>query len=325
MTTISEDRAISDVFDSPWKEILDAYFKDFVEFFLPQAFKEIDWRRGYEFLDTELVRITREAKIGNRHMDRLAKVWLKNGLERCILIHVDIQGERQKNFPDRMFIYYYRSYDLKQWPVVGVAILADTNKKWRPREFRQELWGCQVVYRFNVVKLLDFSEDIAILEQSDNPFAIVTLAHLQAKKTKKRPGERYQAKWHIIRSLYQRGFSRQKIIDLFRFVDWVLALPPEEDRQFWQDLSHLEEVQQMPYLSSIERIGMEKGIEKGMEKGMEKGTLKGHADMLLALIKNRFGQPPEWISTKLAQADMETLVQWGNKLFGAKKVEEIFQ
>jgi hypothetical protein len=43
-------RPISDI-DSPWKEILDRYSKDFMAFFFPPAFREIDWTRGYAFLD----------------------------------------------------------------------------------------------------------------------------------------------------------------------------------------------------------------------------------------------------------------------------------
>ena len=49
-------------------------------------------------------------------------------------------------------------------------------------------------YQFTAVKLLDYPE--AELEESNNPFAIVTLAHLRAKRTKHRVENRYQAKWN---------------------------------------------------------------------------------------------------------------------------------
>ncbi|WP_243147395.1 hypothetical protein [Scytonema sp. UIC 10036] len=38
-------------YDSPWKEALELYFEAFIDFFFPQAYREIDWQRGYEFLD----------------------------------------------------------------------------------------------------------------------------------------------------------------------------------------------------------------------------------------------------------------------------------
>lgn len=37
-------------FDSPWKETLEYYFEDFMAFFFSQAYADIDWQRGYEFL-----------------------------------------------------------------------------------------------------------------------------------------------------------------------------------------------------------------------------------------------------------------------------------
>ena len=35
-------------YDSPWKEILEAFFEEFMVFFFPMAHSEIDWSKGYE-------------------------------------------------------------------------------------------------------------------------------------------------------------------------------------------------------------------------------------------------------------------------------------
>jgi spore cortex formation protein SpoVR/YcgB (stage V sporulation) len=55
-------------YDSPWKEILEAYFRDFMQFFFPQIETEIAWERGYEFLDKELQQVVREnlSELGSR-------------------------------------------------------------------------------------------------------------------------------------------------------------------------------------------------------------------------------------------------------------------
>ncbi len=39
---------MADDYDSPWKEILEDYFQDFMAFFFPLAAAEIDWPRGFE-------------------------------------------------------------------------------------------------------------------------------------------------------------------------------------------------------------------------------------------------------------------------------------
>ncbi|MEO5347450.1 MAG: DUF4351 domain-containing protein [Magnetococcus sp. YQC-9] len=299
-------------YDSPWKEILKPYFKDFLAFFLPLAHNGIDWRRDPEFLDKELDRITKEAKAKNRRVDLLVKVWLLNGDELWVLNHVEVQGDRDSEFAERMYTCQHRAYDLHRKPVVGLAILADEDSSWRISEYRQVLWGSEVIYRFNTVKLLDYLDYLPDLEASDNPFAIVTLAHLTGKQTRNQPEKRYQEKQRITRSLYQRGFSRQKIIDLYRFIDWVLSLPEKADNRFWEELSNFEENKKMPYITSVERIGMRKGEQIG------------EAKMLRRLLQRRFGELPTWASEKLAKAESPSLEEWGLRILDAQSLDAVF-
>ncbi|MGI0481359.1 hypothetical protein ACN4EE_11275 [Geminocystis sp. CENA526] len=42
-------------YDSPWKEALDVYFPEFIAFFFTHVYQEINWERGYETLDKELL------------------------------------------------------------------------------------------------------------------------------------------------------------------------------------------------------------------------------------------------------------------------------
>ncbi|NES72513.1 MAG: hypothetical protein F6K24_48625 [Okeania sp. SIO2D1] len=65
-------------YDSPWKEALDVYFPEFMAFFFPDAYQEIDWEKGYETLDKEFQQIVQDANLGKRLADKLVKVWLKN-------------------------------------------------------------------------------------------------------------------------------------------------------------------------------------------------------------------------------------------------------
>jgi hypothetical protein len=97
-------------YDSPWKEIIERYFPDFLEFFFPQAFAEIDWKKPYEFLDQELQQLETDAEIGKRLADKVAKVWLLNGEEAWILIHIEVQGQYDRNFAERMYTYNYRLF-----------------------------------------------------------------------------------------------------------------------------------------------------------------------------------------------------------------------
>jgi len=51
-------------YDSPWKEIIEQFFPEFIAFFFPHIYNDIDWSRGYEFLDKELQKIVRDSQTG---------------------------------------------------------------------------------------------------------------------------------------------------------------------------------------------------------------------------------------------------------------------
>jgi hypothetical protein len=60
----------------------------------------VDWSRGYESLDKELHRIMPESEVSNRLADMLFKVWLHDGQETWLLIHIEIQAQAEEKFPN---------------------------------------------------------------------------------------------------------------------------------------------------------------------------------------------------------------------------------
>jgi len=91
-------------YDSPWKEILDGYFPDFMAFFFADIHTDIDWSRGYESLDAALQQMVRDAALGRRLADKLMQVWRRDGTPQMVLIHLEVQGQREADFAKRMFV-----------------------------------------------------------------------------------------------------------------------------------------------------------------------------------------------------------------------------
>jgi len=175
-----------------------------------------------------------------------------------------------------MYVYNYRIYDRYRKQVVSLAILADESKTWKPTEFAYRVWGCEIGIRFPVIKLLDYEKDGEIpLEQQHNPFAIATKAHILAKRSKGKSQERLAWKLNLIKGLYQGGYNRQEILDLFRFIDWIMTLPEKEEKLFKEDLIRFEEGLRMQYVTSIERMGRREGIIEGKREGKKEGIKVG--------------------------------------------------
>ena len=289
-----------------------------MEFFFPSAYEEIDWSKKYEFLETELQQVRPQAEIGKRVADKLAKVWLKNGDELWVMVHIEVQNQRQTAFPERMFTYNYRIRDLFNCQVASFAILTavcpgsatrttrgtqDQDAGWRPTEFSQQLLGCEIAFNFQIAKLLDYKDRWQELEESRNPFATVVMAHLKAQETRGEQQERKRWKLSLIRRLYQKGYEREQIVNLFKFIDWVMQLPQELEKEFWQEVNQLQEEKQMQYITSVERIGIEKGLEQGLDRGLHQGALR----QLLRLLQHRFDSVPESVQSRLTSCTVEQL------------------
>ncbi len=303
------DQNNSDDFDSPWKDILEAWFQEFMIFFFPHAAEDIDWDTGYEFLDKELQQVVRDADLGRRYADKLVKLWLKNGQAAYVLVHVEIQGQTDIGFAERMFVYNYRFYDRFRKPVVSLAVLADESPDWRPDRFDYGLWGSETGIRFPVVKLLDYLKRLDMLEASENPFALATLAHLETQKTRQNPDMRFESKLRFVKSLYIRGWDRKKIILLFHFIDWVMRLPGHLEDRLWDTIHKIEEEGKMSYISSVERIGYKRGLSEGIAQGVTQGVAQGVKQAIELGLSLKFGddtagslmphiqnmQDPDWL------------------------------
>jgi hypothetical protein len=238
-------------------------------FFFPQIHADIDWSRGFEFLDQELQQVVRDAELGRRLADKLVRVWRLSGEETWVLIHIEVQSSEQAEFSFRMYVYNYRLSDKYNVPIVSLAILGDERSSWRPQQYQRQLWGCSVDFQFPIAKLLDYGGNWQALEESSNPFAVVVMAHLKAQETRNDGQQRKLWKFTLIRRLYEQGYERQDILNLYRFIDWLLELPEGLELAFQQEIEQFEQERQMTYISSIERNAEQKGRQEGRQEEVE--------------------------------------------------------
>jgi septum formation topological specificity factor MinE len=285
-------------YDNPWKDALSVYFPAFMAFFFTHIDANIDWSRGYEFLDKEFQQIVRDAEIGLREADKLVKVWRLDGEETWVLIHIEVQSQVQSVFPERMYVYNNRIFDRYRRQVVSLAVLADDQPSWRPTQYSYEIWGCQVLLKFPVVKLLDYQ--LPALEASANPFAVIVMAHLTTQQTRKDPQGRYQGKLRIAKSLYQRGYGRQDILELLRLIEWMMTLPEDLDRNFQQELIRFEEESRMPYILSFERRAL---------RARQEGILQQLREDILEVLQIRFENMPNSLEEAINQIEDDTVLK----------------
>jgi len=286
-------------FDSPWKEALETYLEDFLAFFFPGIHNAIDWTKPPVFLDKEFQQVVSASEVGRRLVDKLVKVWRRDGSDAWVLVHAEIQNSPEPAFAQRMFVYNYRIFDRFERDVVSLAVLGDTTASWLPTTYTRDLWGCRVEFTYPVVKLHDYRTVRASLEEDRNPFAVVVLAHLGAQDTRGNPPTRLAVKTTLTRRLYERGYDRARIVTLYRLIDWLLELPDAQEILFWNEITALEEERKMAYVTSIERLS----LARGRREGREEGKLEGQRDTLREVLEARFGALTDALLERLASLD----------------------
>jgi hypothetical protein len=109
-------------------------------------------------------------------------------------------------------------------------------------------------------------------------------------------------------------------LELFRFIDGLLALPAELEQQFSEQLHQYEAAMSRPYITSIERRGIEQGERRGLQR-----ALAAERALLKSLAQRQWGEPvAAALATLVADIpDPERLTEIGGWIFDCPSAEEL--
>jgi predicted transposase/invertase (TIGR01784 family) len=296
--------------DSAWKDIIRDYLPDFLTWYFPSVAAALDLSARPVFRDKELNRISRGNRLPGRVADLLIELPPSGAATSraihppptLILCHVEIQGSPESTFAERLFQYAYRIYDRFGHFPVTLVVLADSNTRFRPAEFTRDLLGATLRLEFHTAKLIDYRERVRVPGEDENIFATVTRIHLAVQQEKLQrkwtdDRSRYELKRRLMREVVEERADRpeeqKKLLGLLAFLDWLVALPKELDQLFFDETETARGAQTMPYVTSWERMGIEKGLEQGIEQGLARGELRDKHAVLKRLLDRKFGLEPE--------------------------------
>ncbi|EXJ09133.1 hypothetical protein [Nitrincola nitratireducens] len=115
--------------------------------------------------------------------------------------------------------------------------------------------------------------------------------------------------------MYERGYSKQQIQELFNVIDWMIQIPSTLDEDFLNAIYVIEEDKKMPYINTAEKVGLEKGRQEGRQE-----TLRATAK---SLIEIKFGELPEWVTRQLQEASANQLDTWIKNILTAESLESL--
>jgi hypothetical protein len=222
-------------FDSNWKYLIVKYFFQFIQFFIPDLYADIDLMRPPVFLDNELQTIWRSMKTGLKMTDKLVQVWLKNGEERLLLVHIEVQARFETLFSKRMYTISYRILDKYKVQPVALAVFVDTPIPSQFDTYEDKTYGTETRYKYNAYKIINQTET-ELLKRDDNLFSLVVLADLRTIQTKKEGEEfdRLTFKKHLYNLLLERNFDPEVYTDVLNFINYLMILPEPLEIEYKQ-------------------------------------------------------------------------------------------
>ena len=177
-----------------------------------------------------------------------------------------------------------------------------------------------------MVKILDYRGKEQELEGEKNPFGVIVLAHLREMETKRDVEKRLLWKVSLVKALYDKGYTREDVLLLYTFIDWLISLPRGYDRKFHEEIVRFEEVKKVPFVTTAEKIGMEKGLREGIERGLKKGIKEGmkegmktgKLELVRQLLIRKFGSIDKETESLLNNAPVNKIDELALAIFDIK-------
>jgi hypothetical protein len=282
--------------DELWKFILTTLHQQAILFYFGKKLHdEIDWSVEPESLEQEFNDAFTANEPNRRAADKIFRYRCKNGTDRFIIFHIEVQDKKEADFKQRMFEYYnfirvkYRTFD-----ILALAIYIGKAVPKSPDIFEMNFHGVSIRYKFIAFIIRDQVE--AKLIASDNPFALVALAGLYKIKAGSNPTKRLAFKKKLLDVLLTKKYDHAIFFQLNTFVKYLIRLPKplsndydtyfnniktshkmvtwEIDREYIEGQKSIFEKALNEYMAEAEQKGIETGIQKGRKEGMQTGMMQ---------------------------------------------------
>jgi hypothetical protein len=119
-------------------------------------------------------------------------------------------------------------------------------------------------------------------------------------------------KTDVVRELYERGYEREDVLELFRFLDWLLVLPEEMAKSFRERIEEFEQESIVKYRTSLERLERREGRQEGLR------------EVVLALVEEKFGPLDASTLQRVEKASRDQILLWAKRILTASSQDEIF-
>ena len=305
------------------KEILRAFFSDFLVLVLPGVAKRLKLEKQ-DFLDKELFTDWPRGK--RREVDLLARVPVRGTGKSPVLVHVEIESRARAGMDVRMWGYQMQIRLRHCLPVVSVVLILRGGPAGLHREMRTErfagLYTAGFCYRAFGLSRCQAEDYLSRPE----PLAWALAALM-------RPGRlsRAELKLACLRRIAAAGLRGNQSFLLVNFVETYLQLTGPQAKDFDRLRQQVENQEVVAVRMTWAEQMKAEGLEKGLAEGRTEGRAEGRAEAIEALrnivllqLEQRFGAVPKTAQRKLKKISaLEPLTHLAQRVFVANSLKEL--
>ncbi|NJN15453.1 MAG: DUF4351 domain-containing protein [Oscillochloris sp.] len=286
--------------DAVFKLLLTAFFREFLELFLPDLATALD-PTPLTFLDKET--FSNLIDPDRREADLVVQARMRNQ-PATLLIHLEHQAQHDAMLDRRLFRYFARFYDAFDLPVFPIALCSYTSPRQRAADRHQVrvLDYTVLDFRYQVVQLhqLDWRDFL----QTQNPAAIALMARMRIA-----PRDRWQVKAASLRLLAGAALTATQRRLLSQFIDLYLPLRAAEEQAFQAEIATFSRPEQEAIVELVTSWE-----QKGRAEGRAEGLLEGQRLLVERQLTRKLGVVPAPLWERVASLNDAQLTALGEAL-----------
>jgi hypothetical protein len=299
-----EDQQAEVSHDQLFKDLLRAFFREFMELFYPEVAARLDFARAVA-RDKEFFT---DVPQGEEHrLDLLTEIYTLDGQPELVLIHIEVEARERRSMGERMHEDFMLLRLRLRLPVFPVVIYLQGGRGGLGKSRYEERVFDRRVIAFDYERIGLPRLPAAEYLESENPLAH-GLAALMDPGTR-RPAElKVECLLRIARALVD---AARKAL-LVNCVETYLKLNEAEQRRFEQlvEQPSYEEAREMRTVYEIE--------------GERRGTIRGKQEAALHWLRCKFGDLPDGVASRVqsmeAEAELNHLL---DAIFDAGSLDEL--
>ncbi|QLE58259.1 DUF4351 domain-containing protein [Nostoc sp. TCL26-01] len=287
--------------DRLFKELIQTFFWEFIELFLPEVLDYVN-KDSLTFLPEEI--FTDVTSGDKRKIDLLAKVKFREQ-ETYFLIHLENQAYNQKEFERRIFHYFAR-LDAKYLLPIFPIVIFSYDKPKRPANSQYTVnFPNRKILEFNYVAIQLNNLNWRNFLNQPNPIAAALMAKMDFKSE-----ERVRVKLECLRMLVTLQLNPAKMELISGFIDTYLKLNATEEQALDTELKQANLIE-------------EEGIMEIVTSWMEKGIAQGEQKIIKRQLQRRFNNIDPSLEQRIDSLSVEQLENLADAIFDFQYLEDL--